>query len=1182
MKKSLFLTGLSLVFLTGVFTHLFANEIVYGDSWGKAGFTLEQSGINGANINFSVTRFALVNKQINGETMQSIQLPGAFLPNDQGKPNLPGLSRYLAIPQGATVQITITSSRKETFTGINLEPAPRIPFETENGPLNYHKDQTIYTKDAFYPDQIIRISSNKRMRGVDVILVGIMPFQYNPVTKKLIVYRDLKVKLTFGGGNGIFGRERLRSLSWEPILNDLLLNYKDLPKVSFKLRSPPAHTNSVSGLNGTRTVENVEYLIIVPDDPVFKAWGDSIRIFRNEQGIKSGVVTTTEVGGNTFDAIQDYVDNAYYNWDTPPSAVLLLADYGNSGSTITSSPDKTHPYSGTYITDNDFADVDGDHLPDIVFARITARNADELENTVGKMLNYERHPSTNPDFYNHPVTAMGWQTERWFQLCSEIIAGFFDHKLGKAPVRENSIYSGGPDDGWSTADNTETIVDYFGPNGLGYIPQTPDYLTDFGGNATRINADINSGAFLVQHRDHGSETGWGEPSYSNSDLSGLHNDDLPFVFSINCLTGEFNWSSECFVEAFHRYPQRALGLIGATQVSYSFVNDTYAWGMYDNMWPEFMPDETTTFPTRFIRPAFANAAGKYFLQQSDWPSNPGDKEITYDLFHAHGGAYTCIYSEMPQNLTVTHNSVLESGATSFSVTADEGSLIGLSVNGELIGVGEGTGEPVSISIPAQQPGDTMLVTATKQNYYRYSSEVQVVSSSGPYVTVDSYSIDDNSTGNGNGQTEFDESVLLNVAAKNLGSDTAFAVTGVLSSTDTYLNITDSTHFYGDIDTNQTVAGNDAFAFTAVNNAPDQHSASCQVKFTDRQNTEWVSNIAIKINAPVFEIGSLTIDDSQANNDGGLDPGETADAHIQTMNTGHAGAPATTSTLVSLTSGVTVNTANYDFGVFAANDTNDAVFSLSAASSMAMGTSAFLKYTVVSGAYSAVDTFEIIVGEVPTYNMADQTVQVDNALFYDSGGPDNDYSAREKFTSTFTGSDGSSALTVKFTSFDVGSGDELHIYDGATTNDPEISGSPFTGTTLPPQYTSTNPQAALTFYFTSNLLFNGAGWRAELNSEITLNSGTPAEEVIKEFALLPNYPNPFNPETQIRYRLAKQSFVELTVFNMLGQNVQTLVKRRQNAGSYSLKFKAENIPSGVYFYRLRAGGFNRVRKMILLR
>jgi len=80
---------------------------------------------------------------------------------------------------------------------------------------------------------------------------------------------------------------------------------------------------------------------------------------------------------------------------------------------------------------------------------------------------------------------------------------------------------------------------------------------------------------------------------------------------------------------------------------------------------------------------------------------------------------------VPQDLTVSHDPTLAPGATEFTVTANAGALIGLTVDGEIIGVGEGTGAPVSIPIEPQSPGATMIVTVTLADYYRYQQEVPV-------------------------------------------------------------------------------------------------------------------------------------------------------------------------------------------------------------------------------------------------------------------------------------------------------------------------------------------------------------------------------------------------------------------------------------------------------------------------
>lgn len=89
---------------------------------------------------------------------------------------------------------------------------------------------------------------------------------------------------------------------------------------------------------------------------------------------------------------------------------------------------------------------------------------------------------------------------------------------------------------------------------------------------------------------------------------------------------------------------------------------------------------------------------------------------------------------------------------------------------------------------------------------------------------------------------------------------------------------------------------------------------------------------------------------------------------------------------------------------------------------------------------------------------------------------------------------------------------------------------------------------------------------------------------KQFALFQNYPNPFNPETTIRYSIPGTGTVpvSLKVYDILGREVTTLINKEQAAGNYELKFGGDNIASGVYIYRLTAGSYVSIKKMILLR
>ena len=97
------------------------------------------------------------------------------------------------------------------------------------------------------------------------------------------------------------------------------------------------------------------------------------------------------------------------------------------------------------------------------------------------------------------------------------------------------------------------------------------------------------------------------------------------------------------------------------------------------------------------------------------------------------------------------------------------------------------------------------------------------------------------------------------------------------------------------------------------------------------------------------------------------------------------------------------------------------------------------------------------------------------------------------------------------------------------------------------------------------------------------TGVENDNVIpNEFNLLQNYPNPFNPTTTISFSLANDGFVNLTVFNITGEKVASLVNREYQTGNYTVEFNANDLPSGIYLYRLSAGNFVSTKKMILMK
>jgi len=958
MKKSLqalfpvsiILLGMIVLFSTSAI----AEDFRYTDSWGKHGFELTQQKSTGVQVNYSITGFSIEDFVLNGESMVNIELPGNLLFNDEGAPNLPGSGRYLAIPEGATAKVTITSSRTESLSNVYLAPAPRIPWETEDGPLDYNKDEAIYTRDAFYPEQPVQLGEVTEIRGVDAVMLGVTPFQYNPVTHELIIYRDLKVEVSFEGGNGYFGEDRLRSRWWDPIMADMFLNHESLPKMNYNKSYQAAEDMGC------------EYLIITPTDAAFLQWADSIKAFRTQQGIQTDIMTVDDAGGNDVNVLEDFFDDAYNNWDVVPSAVLIIGDYGTNSSNRITSP----IWSNYCVSDNIWADVTNNDMPDIIFARLTAEDEAQLEVMVTKFLDYERTPPTDPDFYAKPISALGFQTERWFQICSEAVAGFWENEQGREPVRINKTYAGNPtSDPWSTATNTSTVVNLFGPNGLGYIPATPGSVNcTWNGTAQDVINAINDGAFMLQHRDHGFEQGWGEPAFQTSHISSLTNTDLTFVWSINCLTGKYNYSGEVFSERFHRYTYNgensgALAINAASEVSYSFVNDTYVWGAFDNMWPDFLPDYGSTPEERGVLPAFAMAAGKYFLQASSWPYNTSNKEVTYNLFHHHGDAFNVVYSSVPEMLTVSHDPILYAGVTSFDVTADEGAFIALTVNGEIIGTAEATGNVVSIDIPGQVPPDQVLVTITKQNYYRYSTYVEVIPPTGPYVVKESYTIND-ASGNNNGMMDYGESNMLSLTVENVGVEMAENVVVTLSSTDEYITITDGEETYGNIEAGSLATVDDAFAYDVANDLPDGHNAVIEVSATDGTLT-WVSSISIPGHSPVLEYVNFSIDDASGNGNGKIDPGETVNFTVEIENSGSSDAFNIEGFLSAVDPYLTVTSGTATFGDLAFGETTTAVFTAETDDETPAGHMADLTFEMEGDlGITGSGMFSVVIGQIP--------------------------------------------------------------------------------------------------------------------------------------------------------------------------------------------------------------------------
>ena len=443
---------------------------------------------------------------------------------------------------------------------------------------------------------------------------------------------------------------------------------------------------------------------------------------------------------------------------------------------------------------------------------------------------------------------------------------------------------------------------------------------------------------------------------------------MPFVMSINCLTGKFNYNNTCFAEAWMRRTYNgenagAVGILCPTETSYSFVNDTYVWGVYDLFDGNFMPDYGPyAANTGNWMPAFGNVAGKYFLAQSSWPYNTDDKDITYTMFTAHCDAFLRIYTQVPQQMDVTHPEVVIAGLGEISVTAPEGCMISLVVENaeggwDILAVAEATGDPQTITFEPQVPPTEINLVVTGQNYLRYEAVMGVIPADGPYIVYDSKVVNDV---NGNGELDFGEAINLDVTMKNVGSDPMQAFEAILATESEYITISNATAQYDAMDPNALQTVENAFSFTVADNVPDNTSNRFTITVTNG-NEAYVSNIAMKAYAPVFQLGGMSITETSGNGNGRLDAGETATLRFPIENRGHADAAATSATLQLLSPYITVEENNVSFESFGAGETQTASYNITIDENTPMGYMCTMTLDVASGRYNAQKDYTVKVG-----------------------------------------------------------------------------------------------------------------------------------------------------------------------------------------------------------------------------
>ncbi|MFK5970318.1 MAG: C25 family cysteine peptidase [Candidatus Marithrix sp.] len=654
--------------------------------------------------------------------------------SEVGKPELPMLSRLIAIPKNAITNVQIISFDVQEIEGYNIYPAQKLLTDEDlvNAPLPvFTKDDKVYGRDEFYPANIAKLDDSAIIRGTSVAALRVFPVQFNPVTQKLKIYSNIRVKVSFEGGVDNFTDDKVLTPSHEQLFEPLLLN----------------GSNALSVGDADSAYEADNSLLIITH-PNFLAAANTLAVWKIKRGIHTIVKTTAEIG-STASSIQKYIKDAYKSATAskpPPSYVLFIGD----AEFIPTHYKTIHPDHG-FLTGTDlyYATVDGpDYLPDIYLGRLSIDTLAQANKRVNDIVDYEKAVVVDSSFYEKATSATYFQDRdkpwrpidgrdnRRFAMTSEDISLYLESK----DYSVDRIY-------YTESDVTPAIWGkYFGGGPAGNAGSAvPAYLRKPGfawdGDANDIKTAINQGRFLVTHRDHGHRTiGWGDPRYTPTDVSALTNGNkLPVIWSINCETGWFdnetdpvsaetNYDDLHFSEAWERNSNGgAVGIIAATRFSYSNHNDRLAWGLMDAIWPAFEPSTPAASPI-WEMGAVLNY-GKYYMFTKSLDDIYMKTE--FEGFHWFGDPSMEIWTDVPQPLNIAHDASIVEGTTSIDVNVNTaGALIAVSKtnaeNGEILGKSMSINGVTNISLSKPLAvGEQVSVVVTKHNYRPYEGAVTV-------------------------------------------------------------------------------------------------------------------------------------------------------------------------------------------------------------------------------------------------------------------------------------------------------------------------------------------------------------------------------------------------------------------------------------------------------------------------
>ena len=368
-KLCIFIVGFVFSMLAAV-SFLNAETILGTNNVARPKIDILSSTAYGLKIQFSINDISSKIRDTKEGKFIFLHIPGTQSMQEIGKPQLPCYRTFIEVPFGAEPIVTIKDlSIKKAFLAKPVYPTqapiPKIPGAIERAEFNY--DREFYSKSRFSPERIVNIKEAGIVREHRLFLLEINPVSYNPKTGELEVKTSIELEITFSHPNIGYSIQRLKQYSnpqFEKFVKGFILNYGAIESMIDYPGIP------------------IGYLIIVYDN--FESNITPFAEWKKQKGYYVTVTRTSDIpGGPTTGNIQAYILEAYNSWPIPPAFVLLVGDEPQIPAFTGSQTSK--------VTDLYYAAISGgDYFPDLWLGRFSAETSTHVDVMVEKVVDYEK------------------------------------------------------------------------------------------------------------------------------------------------------------------------------------------------------------------------------------------------------------------------------------------------------------------------------------------------------------------------------------------------------------------------------------------------------------------------------------------------------------------------------------------------------------------------------------------------------------------------------------------------------------------------------------------------------------------------------------------------------------------------------------------------------------------------